>query len=189
MQKVLRINLLARNQALRNARRKNLKKVKEEWTEHDQRRVAIDRAERGIVKDERRHRREDWIAGPLAPKRDVGKQQELFGTVSGMLAQGATFPERVRRGPRGNGWDPVGAEGLEGEHKEWEGVGNDGNIVEGDRVCVVQGKEELIGKIGRVKSVFAEQRLVSIEGLNMVRIPLSAPYALQPRIQANLRCI
>ncbi|EXJ77726.1 hypothetical protein A1O3_09955 [Capronia epimyces CBS 606.96] len=145
MQKVLRINLLARNQALKGARRKNLKKLKEEWADHDQRRIAMDKAQRGIIKDERRHRREDWIAGPLAPKRDVGKRQELYATVPGLLAQGAPFPER--------------------------------NIVEGDRVCVIHGKEELIGKIGRVKTVHAEQKLLSIEGLNMadIEIPEGTP--------------
>ncbi|EXJ81671.1 hypothetical protein A1O1_07736 [Capronia coronata CBS 617.96] len=177
MQKVLRINLLARNQALKSARRKNLKEVKQEWRSHDQRRVAVDRTERGMIKDERRQRREDWLAGPLAPKRDVGKQQELFGTVSGLLAQGATYPERARRGPKGNGWDPVGSEGLEGENKEWEGVGNEGNIVEGDRVCVVYGKQELLGKIGRVKSINADQRVLTVEGLNMadIEIPEGTP--------------
>ncbi|KAG9779511.1 hypothetical protein ABEF93_005290 [Exophiala dermatitidis] len=186
MQKVLRINLLARNQALKAERRKNLKKLKEEWSQHDSRRIAIDRAQRGYIKDERRHRREDWVAGPLAPKRDAGKQQELFGTVSGLIAQGPKFPERTRAGPKGNGWDPVGSEGLEGEHKEWEGFGNEGNIVEGDRVCVVQGKEEIVGKIGRVKSINAEAKELTVEGVNLadVQIPEGVPQRERIAFQA-----
>jgi large subunit ribosomal protein L24 len=169
MQKVLRINLLARNQALKAARRKNLKEVKAEWRTHDERQIAVEKAQRGFVKDERRHRREDWIAGLLAPKRNVGEKEKLLGTVEGLFAQGPSFPERARLGPKGNGWDPVGSEGLEGEQKEWEGYGNEGNIVVGDRVCVVHGHENLIGRIGKVKEVSAERRQLTVDGVNMVR--------------------
>ncbi len=188
MQKIFRINLLARNQALRATRRKNLEKAKQEWAEHDQRQIAREKAIRGFVKAERRHRREDWIAGPLAPKRDVGEKEKLYGTVDGVLVQGPSFPERARLGPKGNGWDPVGSEGLESEQKEWEGEGNEGNIVVGDRVCVIRGHENIVGRIGTVTDISGERKELTVDGINMVRLdilPLQAAY-LSPSFRLNL---
>lgn len=170
MQRILRINLLARNQALKAKRKKNLKEVKAEWREHSQRQIAIEKAKREFVKDERKNRREDWIAGPLASKRDAAERAELCGTASGVLAQGPNFPQRARKGPKGTGWDLVGSEGPAGEHKEWEGEGNEGNIVAGDRVCVIHGHESIVGQIGTVKEVQSHRKELTIEGLNMVRI-------------------
>ncbi|KIX05048.1 uncharacterized protein Z518_05920 [Rhinocladiella mackenziei CBS 650.93] len=177
MQKILRINLLSRNQALKATRRKELKKLKQDWSEFEQRRIAVEKTNRESIKTERKHRREDWIAGPLAPKHDVGEKAELYGTVDTSLLQTGKYPEPLRRGPKGNGWDPVGSEGLEEEQKEWEGEGNEGNIVEGDRVCVVYGKEDLIGRIGRVKNVDLEAKELTIERLNMadVEFPKGTP--------------
>lgn len=170
MQKVLRINLLARNQALKVTRRKNLKQLREEWREHDRHQIAMEKARRDFVKDERRHRREDWVAGPLAPRRNIGEKENLYGTVEGTLAQGPNFPDRALLGPKGNGWDPVGSEGLEGEQREWEGHGNEGNIVGGDRVCVVRGHESIIGRIGKVNEINAQKRQLTIDGVNLVCI-------------------
>lgn len=169
MQRILRINLLARNHALKNERKKNLKKLRDDWREYEFRKAAIEKIRNEYIRAERKHRREDWMAGPLAPKRDVGTRQEFYATVSSYLQAGPAVPPQARRGPKGNGWDSVGSEGLEGEHKEWEGVGNEGNIVEGDRVCIVRGNSSLIGQIGKVVDLNAEAKEVKVEGLNMVR--------------------
>ena len=168
MQKVLRINLLARNQALKNTRRKNLKDLKKEWKNHDQTRIYLENEQNKLIRTERKARREDWAAGPLAPKRDIGTSSGVYGTVNAFLSREPEIPAQVRPGPKGNGWDLVGSEGLEGEDKEWEGEGNEGNIVQGDRVCVVAGKESLIGHIGVVKEVELKRRALKIANFNMV---------------------
>ncbi len=175
MQKVLRINLIARNTALKNARKQKLKDIRKEWREHDQARIVLDKDVRQLIKNERRARREDWAAGPLASQRDVGNKESVYGAGPASLLRAPKFPSSVVRGPKGNGWDPVGSEGLKGENKEWEGEGNEGNIVVGDRVCVVQGKESLIGQIGRVKELQADRRSVSVENINMVSLLSSKP--------------
>ncbi|KAI1616135.1 hypothetical protein EDD37DRAFT_99522 [Exophiala viscosa] len=182
MQRILRINLLARNQALKAKRKKNLKDAKAEWREHAARQIAAEKTKREFVKDERKNRREDWIAGPLASKRDAAEKADLYGTVSGILAQGPNFPQRARNAPRGSGGDKVGSEGLIGEHKEWEGEGNEGNIVAGDRVVVIQGHESIIGQIGTVNEVQLHRKELAIEGLNMADVVLPEGSRLRDRM-------
>ncbi|KIX95476.1 uncharacterized protein Z520_08993 [Fonsecaea multimorphosa CBS 102226] len=180
MQRILRINLQARNQTLKATRRKNYEKLREDWKEYETRLVQTEKVKNAHIKAERRARREDWIMGPLAPKRDVGTKQNFYGTVSNLLYQGPVFPPRVRHGPKSNGWDPVGGEGLEEEQKEWEGFGNEGNIVEGDRVCIVKGKKQgLIGQIGKVKDVSSDAKELRIEGLNMADVEIPESFGEQ----------
>lgn len=169
MQKVLRINLNARNQGLKKARRANLKDVKNKWYEHETTSVLLAKEQRNLVKLERKNRREDWIAGPLAPKRDVGAKQGLYGTVNTRMMMGPELPESAWKGPKGNGWDETGTEGREGEEPvEWTGYGNEGNIALGDRVCVVRGHASIKGKLGRVKEIHRSRKEITIEGVNMV---------------------
>jgi len=168
MQKILRINILARNQALKKARANALKEHKKEWREHDFAKLQADRARNRYIKEERTARREDWILGPLAPDRNSGKNKGVYGAVEPVMVRGPSLPTRVRKGPSGNGWDIQGSEGKPDEGKEWEGVGQEGNIVVGDRVCVVKGRDEIRGRIGVVKDVSLERGEVTVEGLNHV---------------------
>jgi large subunit ribosomal protein L24 len=124
MQKVLRINTLARNQAVRKTRRQGLKDLKQEWYDHDQRKILHRRAELDQVRAERKARREDWMLGPLAPKRDVGLKQGVYGTMDHVQLKGPGLPAAVRKGPKSSGGDIEGREGLEGEGKRREGEGN-----------------------------------------------------------------
>ncbi|EXJ59140.1 hypothetical protein A1O7_06571 [Cladophialophora yegresii CBS 114405] len=177
MQRVLRINLQSRNQALKAARRRNRDEYLKDWKDFESRQIITQKQKNEYIKAERKSRREDWMLGPLAPKRDVGTKQNFYGTVSNLLYAGPVFPPRVRRGPKGKGWDFVGGEGRPEEQKEWEGYGNEGNIVEGDRVVVVKGPTSLVGQIGKVKEVASDTKEVRIEGLNMadVEIPENFP--------------
>ncbi|KIW31424.1 uncharacterized protein PV07_03074 [Cladophialophora immunda] len=179
MQRILRINLQARNQALKASRRKNYEKLREDWKEYEARLIQTEKVKNAHIKAERRARREDWVMGPLAPKRDVGTKQDFYGTVSNLLYQGPVFPPNVRHGPRSNGWDPVGGEGSEEDQKEWEGFGNEGNIVEGDRVCIVKGRDGLIGQIGKVKDVSNDSKELRIEGLNMADVEIPESFGEQ----------
>ncbi|KAK6376021.1 hypothetical protein LTS17_007272 [Exophiala oligosperma] len=154
MQKILRINLQARNQALKAERRKNLKDLKSAWREHDLRQIQIEKVRRKYVKDERKNRREDWLAGPLAPKRNVAEKAETYGAASLLLHDGPPFPERALKGPKN-------------EEEELEGFGNEGNIVVGDRVCVVGGHQGILGRIGEVIEVHRERKEITIEGINV----------------------
>lgn len=91
---------------------------------------------------EREHRREDWMLGPLAPRRDVGKQKSVYGSVPTTRLQFPTIDvERRRRYI---------------------------NIMEGDRVCAITGRDK--GKIGKVTSVDEEKESLTVEGLNIVSL-------------------
>ena len=163
MQRILRINLQARNQAAKAARRKEYDTYRKDWKDYQRRYNIREKAQNELIKAEKKARKEDWILGSLAPRRDVGVNQDLYGTVKNLLYQGPVFPSKVRYGPKGNSWDDV----PDGE-KLWEGLGNEGNIVVGDRVCVVKGKDSLIGQIGKVKEVLSDTKELRLEGLNMV---------------------
>ena len=55
-----------------------------------------------------------------------------------------------------------------GLRKNWEGEGNEGNIVVGDRVVVVRGVEEAVGKIGTVKDVDLNRGELTVMEVNTV---------------------
>ena len=161
MQKVLRINLHARNQGLQKTRRKTLRDAKKAWFDFANGRVTVDRKNRDLVKTERRNRREDWMAGPLAPKRDVGIKEGLYGVLDPNMVRGPEYPVHVSKWPQHEGWT------LE---SKWEGYGNEGNIIEGDRVCVIHGHDSIRGKIGEVTEVNRERREVIIQDVNIVSL-------------------
>jgi large subunit ribosomal protein L24 len=121
---------------------------------------------RALTNRERRSRREDWIAGPLAPNRNTGPLAGKYGTVHSNLSVLPTYPKDEQKGPKGRGHDVLGSENDEG--KGWEGYGNEGNLVEGDRVCIVRGREDLRGRIGTIKTLTPERKEVTVERLNTV---------------------
>ena len=163
MQRILRINLQARNQAAKALRKRELNKYREDWKDYEYRHNLREKSRNEHIKAERKARKEDWTMGPLAPKRDVGTNQNLYGTVTNLLYSGPVFPPKVRYGPKDNSWDAI-----PDKQKGFEGLGNEGNIVDGDRVCVVKGKDSLIGQIGKVKEVSNDTKELRIEGLNVV---------------------
>lgn len=163
MQKVLRINLNARNQALKKARRSHLKDMRKQWGQHDDHKIYQLRETRNMVKTERQERREDWISGPLAPKRDVGLKHGNYGTLDSQFMQSPDIPGALSKWPKSKGDDLIG--------DDWKGTGNHGNLVEGDRVCVIRGTDAIRGQIGIIKEVFPERAELTIDGLNIVCLP------------------
>src|SRR6186713_959423 len=139
MQKLLRHSELVRRQAARRSAKEAGKKAvdKKQSIEHEllQQRREIN----ADIHKERRARREDWIQGPLAPKRDVGDAAKTFGTIS---------TTRVRAV----------------EKLKWKKYG----IVEGDRVVFIQKGHWDRGKIGKVTDVSEESETCTIEGINTV---------------------
>lgn len=168
MQKILRINILARNNAAKAARLKQKQTLKKEWRDFDKGQVLANRATSSQIRAERKARREDWMKGDLAPDRNVGTVRGSYGSVEQAQVRGRSLPSDAKRGPKSDGWDIVGREGLPNEHKEWEGEGQEGNIVVGDRVCVVRGRDGVRGKIGVVKEIRSEEGELTVDGLNVV---------------------
>ena len=113
---------------------------------HEQR--QINASIRTDIYAARTARREDWLLGPLAPRRDVGDHKETYGTVESV---------RLRA-----------VEQAKGAEK-WYG------IREGDRVCVVQGSRDK-GKIGRVREVRVRSGECVIEGVNRVSFTITLCY-------------
>ena len=99
------------------------------------------------VKNEKKHRREDWEVGPrLAPRRDVGSLAEKYATVDQSIMQPLDKSMRDRKGVR-----------------TW--------LAEGDRVVLLEGKDK--GKIGRVDSVNEDSQTVRLRSMNLVCARLS----------------
>ncbi|RMZ87112.1 hypothetical protein DV736_g5659, partial [Chaetothyriales sp. CBS 134916] len=173
MQKILRINLNNRNIALRRARKELKWQRKGEEKNYEKWQCAANRITSKTVRDERKARREDWMLGPLAPDRDTGKTKGQFGAVDPIYMQRAELPKYLVGGP-------AVAEESKGEWKGlsreelWEGEGNQGNIVVGDRVCVVNGPDNVKGQIGTVTEVSLEKGEVTIAEVNMADVSLPA---------------
>lgn len=140
MQKALRRNLLARNQALKSSRRKAGKSLREERRAIRQETVLWNRAKRSDIKAERENRREDWMLGPLAPNRLAGQD----GGGYGMLNFQSVRPPVV----------------FTAERERYF------NFAVNDRVVVVKGREK--GKIGKIKEVDQERQTVALFDVNIV---------------------
>lgn len=163
MQKAIRIGLNARSQAIKKSRfdlrkQRKLAEVEyEKWAEKNKRLTAVQ------VKAERKSRREDFLAGPLAADRDVGLQRGSYGSLDAFQVRRGAPPVHVKGGP-----GPKHEEPVPGIEQEWEGEGNEGNIVVGDRVCIVKGREGSVGKIGRVMRVDDETGTLTLADVNTV---------------------
>lgn len=141
MQKLLKRTAQVEKQA---ARRKSVARSK---NASDTRRILLyhhimhSKGRREMYVSAREAQREDWLLGPLAPRRDVGDKAETYGTV----------PLRILESP----------EKLDGKWKKW-------GVREGDRVCVIGAKEREKGKIGVVREVKEKAETCKVQGLNMV---------------------
>ncbi|KAF3491863.1 KOW domain-containing protein domain-containing protein [Arthroderma uncinatum] len=139
MDKVLRRAALASNQAKRKVKATLAKDAHDKLKANLREKFAYNRNLLDEAIEERKTRREDWLKGPLAPKRNVGDRDVLYGTIS-------TGRLRLPKVP---------------EAKRVKYV----TIAPGDRVCMVRGKDK--GKIGKVLQIDEESQSVTIEGMNM----------------------
>jgi large subunit ribosomal protein L24 len=140
MQKVVRRAALARKQSQRKAKLASEKERHELWKARFNEKTQFNRSLLDETKAERLTRREDWMRGPLAPKRDSGTRLGTYGTIP---AQRMHLPKV-----------------FEEEKRKFI------NIIPEDRVCLMKGKDK--GKIGKVTAVDEESLSVTVEGLNTV---------------------
>lgn len=170
MQAVIRRTVLAERQAARRLVKRRTKNQHEEMkTRREHERFAQQHLT-GSIKNARSARREDYDLGPLAPRRDVGLKKETYGTIHSnqLHGQKLTMEERMEVNPSG---------------------GRYANIVAGDRVVLLEGKDK--GRIGKVQSFDGEKQQVTVEGMNMVcRSDLSSksgqrPVPISPRNQGT----
>jgi large subunit ribosomal protein L24 len=140
MQRVIRRTALARNQAQRKARIAAKKEQREEWKEALRQRFAQERLRLDAERNERTRRRDDWMRGPLAPKRDSGPEANYYGALPPHALQPPKVPVHLRRKYI--------------------------NIAAGDRVCLMKGPDK--GKISEVIKVDPETETLSVKDYNMV---------------------
>ena len=139
MQKLLRRSALVQRQAIRKANVKRKVQASDSRKLREREELQVSALVRRDVHEERKARREDWVQGPLAPKRDVGEPGKTYGALE---------TRRIR------GVDKA-------KFKKW-------GIVQGDRVVVVKEGHKDRGKIGKVTEVRVKAEECIVEGLNMV---------------------
>ncbi|EOD50098.1 putative kow motif domain protein [Neofusicoccum parvum UCRNP2] len=142
MQKVIQRTAMAKRQATRKA-----KKATEMEKAFDKRQIRKELqqikalANRTIV-DARKHRREDWLLGPLAPRRDVGEWREKWGTIDARRTQlPAVDPDKKLELPP---------------------------FAEGDRVVLLRGRDK--GRIGEIREFDEDSQTVRVKGLNLADV-------------------
>lgn len=164
MQKAVRLNILTRNNTAKQSKKVLERKTKEEWKEwhqHTNRQKAIQVEHEA---EERLTRRQDWMAGPLAPNRNSGLQKGIYGTIELGLGTLPDVPKSVRAGPKTKGY----AVTTDDEKDRFKGTTIVGNVVENDRVVIVAGPERLRGLIGTVNHVDMEKEEVKLRNVNTV---------------------
>ncbi|KAH6674492.1 hypothetical protein B0J14DRAFT_617202 [Halenospora varia] len=153
MQKVIKRTVLAERQYARKvAKRKD--NNQRAWAKSNREQVLFSRRdETTAIRSGRHFRREDYELGPLAPKRDVGEWTDKYGTINSQRTRGDLMEkEKVKKE-----LEPFGGHFL--------------NIVEGDRVVLLEGRDK--GKIGKIRSVDKRRAECTVEGLN--RVDVSVP--------------
>jgi len=147
MQKLLKRTALVKRQAARKAVARSGKFESDTRKLRVNEQTQINISIRGDRRAAQSARHENWLLGPLAPKRDVGEARDTYGTLS---------PRRLR-----------GVEKLKAQVKNW-------GIVAGDRVVVVQEGHRERGKIGKVREVRKDAEECFVQGMNRVcrSIPL-----------------
>ncbi|EGD91357.1 hypothetical protein H112_01161 [Trichophyton rubrum D6] len=146
MEKVLRRAALASNQAKRKAKAVLEKDRRNKLQGDLKEKFAYNRSLLDEAIEERKNRREDWLKGPLAPRRNFGDRDVLYGTVT-------TNRLRMPKVP---------------EAKRVKYV----TFAPGDRVCMVRGRDK--GKIGKILQVDEESQSVTVEGVNMFDVEFPA---------------
>jgi large subunit ribosomal protein L24 len=143
MQKLLRRTQLVKRQAARRKAADREKQAADNRKLQLRNTVESYKPIRELRRASQLTRQEDWLLGPLAPKRDVGDQESTYGALP---SSAAFFPKKPA--------DKI---------KDW-------GIVEGDRVVIIQDGHPDQGRIGKVKTVEKEQETVTIDGFNLVRV-------------------
>jgi large subunit ribosomal protein L24 len=145
MQKVLRRTALAKAQATRRKAARAAANAKDAQIIRRHNEGVIDQQVRQDIRDARTRRIEQRDLGALAPRWDVGEKKDSYGTLDSRRIRGKEIPREQR---------------IQFH-----------NIVEGDRVVIIEGRDK--GRIGMVKTLNRETEEVTVKGLNMVR---GAPY-------------
>ena len=143
MQAVIRRSALAERQAARRAADRAGKRRTEDRRTRINAQIGVNSAIRKDIRAARTARREDWLLGPLAPRRDIGDAKGSYGTIS---------TDRLQ-----------GVEKADGDWKDW-------CIVAGDRVVVVEDGHRDRGKIAAVREVREKAEECIVLGLNLVRL-------------------
>lgn len=140
MQNVLRATNRAKTQAKRKFLAQRQKAGRVDRVLLEQQHFVYQKEVTSDIFTARIARKEDWLLGPLSPRRDVGSSMDTYGTVS------------VRR--------------LNVVNKA--GKCRDFCIAEGDRVVIVGTGLRDQGKIGVVQSVLFKAEACTVKGLNKV---------------------
>ena len=101
--------------------------------------------EKKYILAERKNRKEDWMCGPLAPRRDVGSARGAYGTIDPVLSRQAILPKQKQTPDKQKLFAP------------------------GDRVVAIRGRDK--GRIGKITVIDWETNCAGVEGLNVVSLP------------------
>jgi large subunit ribosomal protein L24 len=134
MQKVIRRTALAKGQAQRKAMIAAKKQKRTDYKEFVKQKQQRESALCQVARRERLNRKDDWLRGPLAAKRDSGAEAGNYGALSPQLLNLPKIPRHLRRKYI--------------------------NVVAGERVCIIRGQNK--GKIYEVDSVDAETETVTL---------------------------
>lgn len=155
MQALLKRTQMAERQAARRLMKRKEKTTRMEGRERRRQEQFVRNQELSDVKAAQIARREDYELGPLAPKRDVGKAKDTYGTIHTNRMRGQELTPKQRKEINPEGW----------KHS---------NIVVNDRVVLMDGHDK--GKIGKVIELDTKRQEVTVEGLNMVSTSRASLY-------------
>ncbi|KAI1368949.1 hypothetical protein F5Y08DRAFT_294241 [Xylaria arbuscula] len=168
MQKILRRVATAERVAAKRKSNKTLKVYRQErWkeVESDANRFKTLRSE---IEETKQMIRDDWAAGPLAPRADVGKAHGAFGSINEYRYSGNKYFPLYQRNAR----------------CQWAGGAYYLNLAVGDRVVLLDGPDK--GRIGVIENLNMDTAEVTIKDLNKANLLLNEHLQEDGTIAVNM---
>lgn len=156
MQKLVKRTAQAQRQAGKRAQKTAYRHRNKERWQFAQNLKSTNQEINQNIKDARKARYEDWVMGPLAPKRDLGVN--YYGAVT----------EQIRLTHDHSGVHNV-RPSVVAKRCEWAGSPHQLNLAEGDRVVILEGKDK--GKLDRIESINRDLGTVTLQEHNKVQSP------------------
>lgn len=151
MRKLYKRTAMAESQFQRRHKRAKERDAKDEERNTRAQNSMVNKETAKLWKTAQEAMKEDYRLGPLAPRRDVGSQKDIYGSVGGRLIRG---PQLL-----------AGSTRQKQFQANLEGFGGHLYVVN-DRVVVIEGHDK--GKIGVIKEIDEETGEAVVGGMNLV---------------------
>lgn len=173
MQRSARIELIKASNRTKLIKSRKDRSEHSDWKSWFAQSRMVGRRKKQYIEEERQARRDDWIAGPLAANRNIGKARGTYGTLDALTSNYINVPTKAQTHIKRLGLNDIKDDGSVAPKLAFKGRTILGNVAINDRVVVVEGPARIKGIVGTIKSIGSETETVVLKDINMADVALS----------------